>query len=219
LKLADQLGHGRDKGSDKAVFDGVSPISFLNSLKIFFMSVSTGFKFWKSTLPADRLPGQLTVLFRVEGFHILIATALFPRGKKFLENRPMSLLTVAAAALIDEGRVLLQQRPAGFSMPGLWEFPGGKLENGETPEAALVRELKEELGVDALQKDLEPIAFASAELQHGHLLLLLYTLSKWSGELRPLHASGLRWLRPAEMISLPMPPADRPLVRLLERLL
>jgi hypothetical protein len=82
LKLADQLGHGRDKGSDKAVFDGVSPISFLNSLKIFFMSVSTGFKFWKSTLPADRLPGQLTVLFRVEGFHISNCDSAFSTGRK-----------------------------------------------------------------------------------------------------------------------------------------
>jgi 8-oxo-dGTP diphosphatase len=129
------------------------------------------------------------------------------------------LLTVVAAALVEEKRVLLQQRPPGLSMPGLWEFPGGKLEADETPEAALLRELREELGIVAFQTDLMPIAFASAELGDRHLLLLLYTLSKWSGEPRPLHASGLKWARPSEMLLLPMPPADRPLVRLLERLL
>jgi 8-oxo-dGTP diphosphatase len=131
----------------------------------------------------------------------------------------MALLTVVAAALVDEKRVLLQQRPPGLAMPGLWEFPGGKLEADETPEAALVRELREELGIEALRTDLMPIAFASAELEGRHLLLLLYTLSKWSGDPLPLHASGLKWVHPSEMTSLPMPPADRPLVRLLERLL
>ena len=125
-----------------------------------------------------------------------------------------------AAALVDgDGRVLLQQRPAGASMAGLWEFPGGKLEAGETPEAALIRELAEELGIATDTACLAPAAFASERLGQQPLLLLLYICRKWRGIPQPLAATALRWLRPLEMHGLPMPPADLPLIGLLDALL
>lgn len=130
------------------------------------------------------------------------------------------LLPVVAVALVDrEGRVLLQQRPPGGSMAGLWEFPGGKVEPGETPEAALIRELHEELGIDVEAACLAPATFASAPLGDRHLLLLLFACRKWRGQPQPLHASALRWARPIEMHALAMPPADRPLIGLIEALL
>ncbi|MHA6723275.1 (deoxy)nucleoside triphosphate pyrophosphohydrolase [Sphingomonas sp. RS2018] len=129
------------------------------------------------------------------------------------------ILHVVAAALIDtDGRVLVQQRPEGSSMAGLWEFPGGKIEPGETPEAALIRELREELGIAVEQACLAPAAFASEPLGDRHLLLLLYVCRKWGGVAEPLHAAALRWVRPVELHRLPMPPADRPLIGLLEAL-
>jgi 8-oxo-dGTP diphosphatase len=132
----------------------------------------------------------------------------------------MPLLTVAAAALVDgERRILLQQRPPGRDMAGLWEFPGGKVEEGEAIEQALVRELREELGIEASPDDLAPATFASAPLGARRLLLLLYFCRSWHGEPRPLHASALRWVRPHEMHQLEMPPADRPLIAILEALL
>ena len=126
---------------------------------------------------------------------------------------------MVAAALVDgSGRVLLQQRAPGKAMAGLWEFPGGKVEEGERPEAALVRELEEELGIFVEAESLTPAAFASADNAGRHMLLLLYLCREWSGEPRALDAAALRWLRPADMASLPMPPADEPLIPLLERL-
>lgn len=126
------------------------------------------------------------------------------------------MLLVVAAALIDgEGRVLLQQRPPGKPMAGLWEFPGGKIEPGESPEAALARELHEELGITLSVEDLRPIAFASEPLAGRHLLLLLYTIRRWEGEPEAHHATELRWVAPAAMRDLPMPPADVPLVEAL----
>jgi 8-oxo-dGTP diphosphatase len=123
------------------------------------------------------------------------------------------MLLVVAAALFDgEGRVLLQQRPPGKPMAGLWEFPGGKIEPGETPEAALVRELHEELGIRLREEDLKPATFASAPLAGRHLLLLLYVSKAWEGAPVAHHATALRWARPEEMRALPMPPADVPLV-------
>ena len=104
-------------------------------------------------------------------------------------------------------------------MAGLWEFPGGKVEPGENPEAALVRELKEEIGIDTNAADLVPAAFASADNGGRHMLLLLYLCRAWRGVPQALDASELRWLRPGEMHSLPMPPADVPLVARLETLL
>ncbi len=138
---------------------------------------------------------------------------------------PVAPLLVVAVALVDvDGRVLLQERPAGKSMAGLWEFPGGKIEPGETPEAALVRELKEELGIDTETSCLAPATFASAPLkdENGggrHLLLLLYVCRKWRGMPHPLEGGALCWKYPAEMFALPMPPADLPLIGLLESLL
>jgi 8-oxo-dGTP diphosphatase len=136
-------------------------------------------------------------------------------------SKPASgLLLVVAVALVDgEGRVLVQQRPPGKPMAGLWEFPGGKVEPDEVPEAALVRELGEELGIAVDVAALTPIAFASEGLGGRHLLLLLYVAREWTGTPEPRHASALDWVRPAEMRALAMPPADVPLVDALERLL
>lgn len=127
---------------------------------------------------------------------------------------------VVAAALVDgEGRVLLQRRPPGGAMAGLWEFPGGKVEPGELPEAALVRELREELGIEVAPDAIAPATFASAPMGAKHLVLLLYLCREWLGEPRPLHATELSWARPAEMLALEMPPADKPLIGLLDALL
>ena len=129
-------------------------------------------------------------------------------------------MTVVAAALADErGRVLLQQRAPGRAMAGLWEFPGGKVEEDELPERALVRELREELGIDIALADLTPACFASAPNGGCHMILLLYLCRHWQGAPRPLDASALRWEAPAAMRALAMPPADAPLVDLLEALL
>jgi 8-oxo-dGTP diphosphatase len=122
------------------------------------------------------------------------------------------LVVVVAAALIDDaGRVLVQQRPADKAHAGLWEFPGGKVERGETPEAALVRELREELDLEVAEAALAPVAFATA----GQLVLLLYAVRDWSGNAVAREASALCWATPAEMRGLPMPPADVPLVEAL----
>lgn len=133
---------------------------------------------------------------------------------------PRDLLHVVAAALIDaDGRVLVQQRPPGTPMAGLWEFPGGKLDAGETPEAALVRELDEELGIGVTHACLAPAAFASEALGERQLLLLLYVCRKWSGIPQARHATALKWVYPAQLHALAMPPADKPLIGLLEALI
>ncbi|ALJ11706.1 NTP pyrophosphohydrolase [Sphingopyxis macrogoltabida] len=132
---------------------------------------------------------------------------------------PENCLIVVAAALIDrDGRLLVQQRPEGLSMAGLWEFPGGKIEPGETPEQALIRELGEELAIDVDHACLAPACFASDTLGDRHLLLLLYVCRKWRGTPVAQHASALRWVRPVELHGLAMPPADKPLIGLLEAL-
>ncbi len=128
-------------------------------------------------------------------------------------------MTVVAAALVDDGgRVLLQQRRPGRAMAGLWEFPGGKVESDELPEAALARELEEELGINVDVAALAPACFASAPLGDCRMILLLYLCRSWTGQPRPLDASALRWLRPGEMHGLAMPPADLPLIPMLEKL-
>ena len=121
------------------------------------------------------------------------------------------LLIVVAGALIDvSGRVLVQERPEAGTMAGLWEFPGGKVEPGETPEAALARELREELGIDVITA--EPMCFASAPLDDAHLVMLLYLCREWRGNPTALHASDLQWVKPNDLYALPMPPADLPLI-------
>jgi 8-oxo-dGTP diphosphatase len=126
------------------------------------------------------------------------------------------LLLVAACALIDsDGRVLLTRRPEGKKLAGLWEFPGGKLDPGETPEAALIRELHEELGIDVAENCLAPFAFASHAYEHFHLLMPLYLCRRWKGQVTARENQTLAWVWPAKLGDYPMPPADRPLVPLL----
>lgn len=128
--------------------------------------------------------------------------------------RPM--LLVSAAAIIDaDNRVLMATRPPGKMMSGLWEFPGGKVQAGETPESALVRELGEELGIDLTESCLAPLAFASHDYDTFHLLMPLFALRQWQGSVTPREGQGLTWVRPNKMMSLPMPPADIPLVAIL----
>ena len=128
----------------------------------------------------------------------------------------MKIVLVSAVALIDaDGRVLLAQRPEGKSMAGLWEFPGGKVEVGETPEAALIRELKEELGIDTWQSCLAPLTFASHAYSDFHLLMPLFACRKWQGNATPREGQTLAWVRPAALRDYPMPPADLPLIPIL----
>jgi 8-oxo-dGTP diphosphatase len=130
------------------------------------------------------------------------------------------LLLVVAAALIDgEGRVLLARRPAGKAHGGLWEFPGGKLEEGESPEEALVRELREELEIDVSTACLAPIAFSSCASGDIHLLMPLFACRKWKGAPRPVAAEQLAWIKPVDFRNYPMPPADKPLAAQLRDIL
>jgi 8-oxo-dGTP diphosphatase len=129
------------------------------------------------------------------------------------------MIVVAAALARADGRVLLQQRAPGRAMAGLWEFPGGKVEQGESPEEALARELLEELGIEVDLSALVPAAFASADNHGRHMLLLLYLCREWRGGPQALDASAIAWVRPGEMGALPMPPADVPLVGALRRLI
>ena len=130
------------------------------------------------------------------------------------------VVLVSAVALIDrDGRVLLAQRPAGKQMAGLWEFPGGKIEPGETPEAALIRELDEELGIDTAESCLAPLTFASHAYEDFHLLMMVFVCRKWSGAARPIEGGDLAWVRPARLRDYEMPPADLPLIPVLQDLL
>jgi len=128
----------------------------------------------------------------------------------------MKLVLVSAVALIDaDGRILLAQRPAGKSMAGLWEFPGGKVEPGETPEAALIRELHEELGIDTWTSCLAPLTFASHAYDDFHLLMPLFACRRWDGIVTPREGQTLKWVRARDLTDYPMPPADIPLIPVL----
>lgn len=125
----------------------------------------------------------------------------------------MKTVLVSAVALIDpEGRVLLTQRPEGKPMAGLWEFPGGKVEPGETPEACLMREMREELGIELCERCFAPLTFVSHAYETFHLVMMLYVARRWEGIAQPLEGQKLVWKRPLDMRDMPMPPADVPLV-------
>ncbi len=132
----------------------------------------------------------------------------------------LPIILVSAAALVDvDGRVLLAQRPDGKSMAGLWEFPGGKVEAGETPEFALIRELKEELAIDVTTSCLAPVAFASHTYDDFHLLMPLFACRVWKGDVAPQEGQAVQWVRPMRMGDVDMPPADAPLVAVLRDLI
>ncbi len=130
------------------------------------------------------------------------------------------IVTVVAVALVDvDGRILISQRPRGKPMAGLWEFPGGKIEIGESPEKALIREIKEELNIDVSDKCLAPFTFASHKYEKFHLLMPLYVCRVWEGNVEAMEKQALKWVRPKNLAEYPMPPADRPLVAMLRDLL
>jgi 8-oxo-dGTP diphosphatase len=130
------------------------------------------------------------------------------------------VVLVVAVALIDaDGRILLAQRPPGKSLAGLWEFPGGKIEPGETPEAALIRELAEELGIDVAASCLAPLTFASHGYDDFHLLMPLFVCRRWKGTPTPREGQTLAWVWNTKLADYPMPPADKPLIAMLQDLL
>ena len=132
----------------------------------------------------------------------------------------VKLVLVAACALIDaDGRVLIAERPAGKAMAGLWEFPGGKVEDGERPEQSLIRELEEELGIVVKEDCLAPLTFASHSYPDFHLLMPLYVCRRWQGFVEAREQQALKWVRPNELRNYPMPPADEPLISHLTALL
>ena len=136
------------------------------------------------------------------------------------ESPGKSIVLVAAAALIDvDGRVLICQRPEGKNLAGLWEFPGGKVEPGETPEACLIRELEEELDIQVAKACLAPFVFASHEYEAFHLLMPLFLLRKWEGQLKNREHKAMAWVKPNKLSDYPMPPADEPLVAWLRDLI
>ena len=129
---------------------------------------------------------------------------------------PVKLLLVAAVIMIDiDGRILLAQRPEGKSMAGLWEFPGGKVEPGETPERALIRELNEELNIDVTEACLAPFVFASHTYEDFHLLMPMFLCRRWDGILTAQEGQSLKWVKIQDLSKYPMPPADEPLIAMI----
>ena len=131
-------------------------------------------------------------------------------------QNPVNLIMVSAVVMIDiDGRILIAQRPAGKSMAGLWEFPGGKVEKGETPERALIRELKEELNIDTTESCLAAFTFASHSYDDFHLLMPVFLCRKWDGIMQPCEGQKLKWVKIDELKNYPMPPADEPLIAMI----
>ncbi len=190
-----------------------NPASAAVLLRIGFRRIGSG---WEPFL--SRGGEQEVALFEATR-EDLFGAAEAPAGEAGMDEAPAGarpLLLVAAAALIDrDGRVLLARRPEGKPMAGLWEFPGGKVRPGETPEAALIRELKEELGIDVTAACLAPFTFASHEYGSFHLLMPLFLCRRWQGTPAPREGQRLAWVRPDKLSDYPVPPADRPLVPLL----
>ncbi len=135
------------------------------------------------------------------------------------EADPLIVLVVAVALIDVDGRVLIAQRPEGKKMAGLWEFPGGKVDPGEAPETALIRELNEELGIDVTESCLAPFTFASHAYDDFHLLMPLYVCRVWEGQVSPQEGQAIKWVRPLDLRGYPMPPADAPLIPMLRDLL
>jgi 8-oxo-dGTP diphosphatase len=158
---------------------------------------------------------------RTENRLALFLDALYVRARSpTLKGQAVKVVSVAACALIDaDGRVLLAQRPEGKSMAGLWEFPGGKIETGETPEQSLIRELEEELGIVVKEACLAPLTFASHSYPDFHLLMPLYVCRRWDGMVTAREGQQLAWVRPNRLRDYPMPPADVPLIPHLTALL
>ena len=135
-------------------------------------------------------------------------------GTPNMTGLPITL--VVAVALIDvDGRVLISRRPPGKHLAGLWEFPGGKVGRSEAPEQALIRELREELGIETDESCIAPLTFASHAYDEFHLLMPLYVCRKWKGRAQPMEGQEIKWVRTDQMAAYPMPPADRPLVAML----
>lgn len=163
-----------------------------------------------------RPAGHRAVARPARGESVVMPLVELAAGQWCAAHAARPMLLVVAAALIDvDGRVLMASRPPGKMMAGLWEFPGGKVHDGETPETALVRELAEELGIDVGESCLAPLAFASHDYDTFHLLMPLYAVRQWQGAPVAREGQGLKWVRPSRLSQLPMPPADIPLVALL----
>ncbi|MFZ4410819.1 MAG: bifunctional GNAT family N-acetyltransferase/(deoxy)nucleoside triphosphate pyrophosphohydrolase [Paracraurococcus sp.] len=160
--------------------------------------------------------GPMPVLLFQGGREELTGDAAPPPAPASLAAEGTPVLLVAAVALVDaDGRVLLARRPEGKPLAGLWEFPGGKVKPGETPEDALIRELKEELDIDVSAACLGPFTFASHTYEKFHLLMPLYLCRRWEGAVRPVEGQALAWVRPQQLGGYAMPPADKPLVAML----
>lgn len=150
----------------------------------------------------------------------MIESGCWQAGERDAMATAKPVVLVVAVALVDvDGRVLIAKRPPGKKMAGLWEFPGGKVDVGETPEQALIRELKEELDIDTRQSCLAPLTFASHAYDDMHLLMPLYACRVWQGDPVPKEGQELAWVRPVKMKDYPMPPADVPLIAMLRDLL